>query len=138
MSDGTLLRDFEGKNSIVGAVLGLKLEKIDKKLPFDAFQEKMSNFIVVEMAGGIDVVPIIKRMVDPRTILDRKAPEDLEESDLSNQTKDSMHNERLKMFVKRELKLEENVEKFFSLIWGQCSHRLQEIILTNDYFEDKE
>ena len=138
MSGGTLLCDFEGNNSIVGAVLGLKSEKVDTKLPFDAFQAKMSDFIVVEMVGGRDVVPIVKIMVDPTAILDRKSPEDLEGSDLSNQTKVSMHNERLKMFVKRELKLEENVEKVFSLIWGLCSHGLQEIILTNEDFEGKE
>jgi len=34
--------------------------------------------------------------------------------------------------------LEENIEKVWAFVWGQCSHGLQEVIMTEQDFDDKE
>ena len=38
-------KDFQGAEPSIGAVLGMKIEKIDKKVTFDVFKDKLVNYI---------------------------------------------------------------------------------------------
>ena len=62
----------------MGAVLGLSYEKIDKKLPFEQFKDKIVNYIGREFENGDDIVCIIRTYTDPmKSFLIKNKPEDL-------------------------------------------------------------
>ena len=67
-------RTFEGAEPKVGAVLGLRSERFDKKVTFEVFKEKMINYIGREMEMGDDIVCIIKTGADPQDKFDKKYP----------------------------------------------------------------
>ena len=50
----TSQRDFVGDEPRVGAVLAQKNERVDKKAAFDAFREKLCNFIGARYEGPDD------------------------------------------------------------------------------------
>ena len=54
----TLSRNFEGEKSSIGVVLGMRLEKIEKKVPFTIFREKIGNYISRTMKYIDEVVGI--------------------------------------------------------------------------------
>ena len=61
----TLNKTFDGAESKVGAVLGLTVEKIDKKAPFTQFRDKMINYVGRERPMGDMLTCIIKDGSDP-------------------------------------------------------------------------
>ena len=56
---------FEGNNSDVGAVLGLRIEKFHKKATFTVFKEKIYNYIISNHKYGQDLRPLFKDGSDP-------------------------------------------------------------------------
>ena len=48
----TSSQKFEGEDSSIGVVLGMRLEKVYKKEPFGIFGEKMGNYISRTMKYG--------------------------------------------------------------------------------------
>ena len=52
----TTIRNVVGEEPGIGAVLGLIIENIDKKLPFDIFRDKLSNYIVITFNNPENVV----------------------------------------------------------------------------------
>ena len=65
-------RQFEGAEPKVGAVLALSSERIDKKLPFEQFKDKLVNYVGREFPNGDDIVCIIKSHKDPKPAFDKK------------------------------------------------------------------
>ena len=49
----------------VGAVIGLKLQNLSKKVSFQVFREKVNTFIVSDFKNPKDVLPIITELVNP-------------------------------------------------------------------------
>jgi len=45
MSNDSNIRQFEGAEPKVGAVLALSSERIDKELPFEQFKDKLVNYV---------------------------------------------------------------------------------------------
>ena len=43
---------FEGNKPAIGCVLGLKFEKFTKKVPFEIFLEKMSNYVISNLTDS--------------------------------------------------------------------------------------
>ena len=52
----TTIRNVVGEEPGIGAVLGLIIENIDKKFPFDIFRDKLSNYIVIIFNNPENVV----------------------------------------------------------------------------------
>ena len=50
-------------------------------------------------------------------------PEDLPET--ATVTQRRIWEEKIKMYVKREMLLEENIKKLYAIVWGQCSDSMQ-------------
>ena len=48
-----------------------------------------------------------------------------------------MQEQRYKMYISRELQLEDNLSKAYSLVWGQCTNALQSVIKGLDGYDEK-
>ena len=65
---------------VLGAVLGLKVEKLSKKFSFEVFREKAKTYILSDFKNPKDVLPIITKMVDPMGDFNKSnAPDELTE-----------------------------------------------------------
>ena len=50
----------------------MRTDKLDKKVPFDTFRGKLSDYIVKELCNEKDAVEIVKTMNDPNIKCERK------------------------------------------------------------------
>ena len=63
-------------------VLVLSSERIDKKLPFEQFKDKIVNYVGRVFENGDDVVCILKSRTNPKPAFDKKhLPKELSEED---------------------------------------------------------
>jgi hypothetical protein len=135
----TANRNFEGAEPGVGAVLGLRYEKIDKKVTFEIFREKMSNYIERTMKYGDDVACIIKSYEDPLESFEtNNMPSELSEEDKKKSVKVAIQQQRIKLYVSKESDLVQNIQAIYSKIWGQCSEGLQNVVKYNDKYKENE
>ena len=63
---------FEGDTKEIGVVVGLKMDKFHKKVPFETFAEKLQNYVISNFKHGADLQPIFYNLSDPKPILNRK------------------------------------------------------------------
>ena len=126
---------FEGANSEIGAVLGLRHEKFKHKAPsYENFLEKISTYAISNFKDGGDLKPLFRRMVDPTENLRKKKKPSTPDTDTDTVDWD-IYRKEVKEYVGRESSLRRNMEKTFGLIWGQCSSSLQSRIKGNSLFE---
>ena len=124
---------YEGECPAHGSILGMRVEKFHKKLPFHQFTEKTYFYIVTNYKDGGDLYPLFNGMEDPLKVLIKRhkpvKPEpssDEEDDDSSLDSVDKeIYREEVKQFVQRKLNLRRNMEKSYGLVWGQCSAALQ-------------
>ena len=57
-------KDFEGAQASIGGILGLKMERLQHKVTFEIFTEKLKTFVLSDFKNPKDVLPIL-RLVDP-------------------------------------------------------------------------
>jgi len=75
-------RQFEGAEPRVGAVLASSSERIDKKLPFEQFKDKLVNYVGSVFENGDDIVCIVKSRTNTKPAFDKKhLPKELSEDD---------------------------------------------------------
>ena len=131
-------RSFEGKTPEIGGIMALKIDKVTKKVPFETFREVLVEYLTKELDRPRDVIAIVKDMIDPKPIfMKRYAIEDLSTEEEKSTTKKAMHMKQINLFVERFDKIDENIDKIFSYIWGQCTSGLQSVIVEMDDYEDK-
>ena len=136
-------RSYEGSNSDIGAVIGLKHEQFDKKVPFQVFMDKLSTFSISNLKEGGDLTPFFQELKDPipefNSLYKPSPPttlDEVEEDENAGNDDDSIdsaelalerdiYKEEVKAFVARRNLLKRNMRKLFGLIWGQCSSALQ-------------
>ena len=110
-------KSFEGETPDIGAVLALKSEKVDKKLTFDSFREKLSDFLMKKLDHAKDVVAIVKTMKDPSPAFHTKhKPTDMSSAKKESATEVSIHQQKIKLYVTRTQKLEDNIHKVYAYI----------------------
>ena len=63
---------YNGETKGVGAVLGLRYEKFNKKLPFSQFVDKVYYYVISNFKDGGDLKPIFKKLQDPMTEFETK------------------------------------------------------------------
>ena len=128
---------FEGSCSEIGAVMGLRTEKITKKVPFSIFVEKLGDYIITDIKYGSDIENCVRRMEDPFLNFETKhKPTSLTTQEPSFDDK-MLQQERLKAYVLRENQLKDNIIKVYGLLWRQCSSALQAVIKGNEEFKLK-
>jgi hypothetical protein len=115
-------KDWEGAKPEVGAVLGLKTEKITKKVTFEVFREKLATYVLSEFNNPKDVLPAVKRMTDPMVDFKAKqAPKDLTDDEKKSDVEVQMQQQRIKLYISRETMVRTNMDKLYGIITGQCS-----------------
>ena len=56
---------FEGACPEIGAVAGLRTEKVTKKVPFSVFVEKVADHVITNVKYGSDIEACIRKVQDP-------------------------------------------------------------------------
>ena len=127
---------WEGDNSEVNGVVGMKIEKFHLKVPFETFKDKIMNYVISNYKNGGDMKPIFKKLEDPIKVMESKhKPKSLDGT--ADQIEKDIQRERIKQFVSREYVLRSNMEKLYGLLWGQCSSALQATIKGISEYEEK-
>ena len=133
--------NLEGDCPSLSAVLGLRVERLNKKLPFHQFTEKVYFHAFSTYKDGGDLHPLFFDFDDPLNSLVTKHrpinPEPISNEDESiDEVDPEIYKEEIKQFIQRKLNLQRNTEKAYGLIWGQCSAALQAFIKGLSEYEE--
>ena len=93
---------FEGVEPDIKCVLGLRFEKVDKKVSYDLFCNKFANYIGRTMNYGNKVVCAVKEYKNPMTGYEwNDMPKDLPKGETSA-VKKSILDQKVKLYVIKE------------------------------------
>ena len=105
---------WEGDNSEVNGVVGMKIRNFHLKVPFKTFKYKVVNYIISNYKNGGDMKPIFKKLEDSiKAIESKHKPKSLENA--ADQIEKDTQKERIKQLVSREYVLRSNMEKLYGL-----------------------
>jgi hypothetical protein len=136
---GSNERNWQGAKTDIGVVLGLRTERLTYRRTFEVFKEKLVTYVLSEFTNAKDVLPVIKKMSDPMIDFKRNnAPAELSEEDKKKSMEQAMQDHRVKLYVAREMKLQDNMDKLYGIITGQCSHSLISILENDVDFSEKD
>ena len=127
---------FEGAKAEIGAVLGMRHERMKLKVMFDEFVEKFTNYLTSNMTGARDVVKTVTDRDDALERIDVDEPVDLTEEEERSKVKVMLKTEEVKKFGARRQLAKDNLVKVYGLIWGQCSPGLQTAMKGEDGYDD--
>ena len=117
---------FEGDTPKIGAVIGLKSEKISAKVQFDTFREKEGDFVLQDMTNSMDIVAYVRDLEDlMEDFVRRFLPRDFTDSERDSHFKKGVFDQKLKKYVDREYQMYGNKVKLYTYIWGQCSNSVK-------------
>ena len=132
-------RNWQGAKTEIGVVLGLKTERLTYKRTFEVFKDKLATYVLSEFTNAKDVLPTIKKMVDPRNDFKSKyASTELSDEDKKKSVEQAMQDHRIKLYVAREMKLRDNMDNLYGIVTGQCSHSLISILENDTDFNGKD
>ena len=121
--------NYDGECDKVGGILALRVEKFNKKLPYEQFIEKIVNYITKKYVDGADIKPLLTDGKDPvRAYENKNKPKPLPDEDKDDPVMDAILKEEVKQFVMRKNNIRRNIQSAYSLVWGQCSSALQAYI----------
>ena len=103
LGQGSDTNNFEGADPDAGVVLGLRAERIKKKVPFDVFSEKVSDYVVHEYKYSRDIKSVFTKLKLPHDTFKRKhKPKDLLADEEKDNTEVKMQEQRYKMYILQE------------------------------------
>ena len=108
--------NYEGENATIGLILALPSEKLNNKVAYTTFIDKMKNYVLTTFEEGKDMMPILEFLVDPKTIIQAEEPTDLTIEEMKSTVKQWLKQEEVKQYSKRLKLLRHNKEK------GICSN----------------
>ena len=122
-------RTWQGEKPEIDGVLGLRTEWLDKKMSYSTFMEKMVEYVLREFKNANDVLSLVRDEVDPMVNFEtNNLPKDLSDEDKKSEVKVAVQQQRIKLYVNREMELGNNVRKIYGLVKGQCSHSLKTML----------
>ena len=108
---------WEGDNSDVNGVVGMKIETFHLNFPFETFKDKVMNYVISNYKNVGDMKPIFKKLEDPiKTMEDTHKYKQCD--DAVDQIEKDIQRERIKQFVSREYVLRRNIEKLYGFFYG--------------------
>ena len=128
--------DYAGENKDIGVILAMRTERYSKKVVFSIFIERLKTHALTSFDDAKDIVTLLEQREDPADAIVKEAPKDL----VTNKDSDVekwMNLERCKTYMRRLETLENNKQTLYGLIWGQCSHGLQEVVKADDDYKKK-
>ena len=110
----------------------MRSKRFDKEVSFKEFTNKVANYVVSSFKDGSDIQPLFVDLIDPTKEFQTKnkpvKPESGQDEEDTDEVDQEIYKEEVKQFVQRKMNLGRNLEKSYSLIWGQCSAGLQAYI----------
>ena len=129
--------DYKGQNYSVGVVLALRHERFKHKGVYTSFVDQVRTYILENYDNVSDILTILDQLTDPKSDIEKTEPKDLEGKDVNSEVKKWKKQAEVRKYFQRLTDLENNQEKLYGLVWGQCSNRLQELIKADEEFEEK-
>ena len=100
-------------------MLGIRIENIDKKAPFDVFIENMSNYTVRTFNNPEGVISVMCDMIGPRSYFyNDSSPKGLTDEENNSVANVQIKQQRIKLYMKRELVTKRNLKNIHGLVWG--------------------
>ena len=137
------LKDFVGLEKDFGLVLGLSLEYVDAKAPFDTFREKLNEYVMKKLKHPTDIQCVLQDLKCPKEkFREKHMPEDLEGEDAKSKKLLMLQDSQMKLYAAREMEMRDNLVRIYSYVWGQCTPGLQAEVMAHEdfksYHEDKD
>ena len=115
----TTNKDFQGKEPSIGAVMGLRIEKINKKVTYDICRDNLANHIGSKIENGDIIVRLVTEYEHPEVNYEAEnKPKALPGTDVDDKIEKAIQAEKVKLYVKELRQIKSNIKKVFSLIWG--------------------
>ena len=115
---------FERAEPDIGCVLGLRFEKLDKKVANDVFRNKFDNYIGRTMKYGNKAVCAVKEYKDPMNDYEENnIPKELTTGETSV-VKKAILDQQVKLCVTKEAEIKDNICDIYEKIWGKCTDAL--------------
>ena len=122
---------WEGDNSEVNGVTGMKIENYHQKVPFETFKDKIMNYVISNYKSGRDMKPIFKKLEDPiNAMITKHKPRSF--ANTTDQLEEDIQIERIKQFVSRECMLRSDNGNTVRSFMGTM-----QFSITNHYQENK-
>jgi len=132
-------RTWQGDKPEIGGVLGLRTEWLDKKMSYRSFMEKMVEYILSNFDNANDVLSVVRDEVDPIVDFEtNNLPKDLTEEEKKSGVKVEIQQQRIKLYMTRELELENNKRKIYGLVKGQILHSLKALLKQETDYDAKD
>ncbi len=139
---------FKGKIEEL-PTLGTQIERNSHTDQFIVFRKGIKHYIGTTFNYPKDMDPVINEIENPMTTLATLLPKianiynefGIDEATADAETKESiatMFKEEMKQFVSRKIKLKDNMDKLYEVVWGQCSPALQSDMKGTKDFKTKE
>ena len=137
-SDSNEQKNWEGDEPKMGSVLGLRSEWLDKKVTFEVFLEKTTDYILRELTNPRDIVGAVRDLKDPTTNFRKNnLPKNLTTKQKESDVEIAIQAQRIKLYATRETDMKNNMDKIYGLVKGQCSTSLRTVIKQDPDFEVK-
>ena len=106
---------YSGESESIGVILALRAERFDKKVSFQEFVDKVSNYAVSNFKDGGDIQPLFVDLIDPtKEFQTKNKPVKPEDEDDKENTMDEVnkeiYKEEVKQFVQRKMNLRRNLK----------------------------
>ena len=129
--------DYKGEEPKVGVIMALRSERLNHKMIYSSFIEKLKNYILSNFDDAKDVVPIVEELRDTMQDVLNDEPIELAPGEEKSRVKLWLKQEEVKRHMKRITNLRNNKETLYGLVWGQCSAGLQASIKADDDYEQQ-
>ena len=118
-------RSWSGDKADIGAVLGLRVEQLDNKHSYRSFLEKMTEYVLRELNNPHDILELLTEQKDPRPSLKANILVKVEDEDKDNDVMVAIQQQRIKLYVTREMELETNMLKVYGLTLHKTLSQIQ-------------
>lgn len=123
----------------IGHVISLKHERIDKKVTFEIFREKMCSQIERKMEFGTEILGLVKDYENVlETLKQINFPSTLSVDEAKNEIEVSILKEEISLHAKKKVKMKAHIQSIYAKLWGQCNEELQNTIKCLKHYETSE
>ena len=131
-------KHFKGDIADINGVIGLKHERIDRKLDYEKFIDKFAGYISTHVKMGTYIGEMIQDGTDPLKALEKDAmPEEIADMDNASESEKFQWKEEMKLFIADKQMMNKNKRVTYKMMFGQCSPSLQEVIIANKDYKVK-
>jgi hypothetical protein len=131
-------RNWEGEEPKVGCVLGLHSKWMDKKVSFEVFLEKTTDYVLGEFRNPRDIIGLIRELKDPSTNFRKNnLAKNLTAKQKESDIKAAIQAQSIKLYAAREADMKNNMDKVYGIVKGQCSMSLHTVIKQYPELDEK-